>query len=127
MWIFYNPNPKAIRVGDCVIRAISKLTNQSWEEVYLNLSTYGLMMCDMPSANSVWGAYLKENGYKRQAIDSSCPDCYSVSDFAKDHTKGKYLLAISGHVVAIEDGNIFDSWDSSDEIPQYYWLKERED
>ncbi|MBQ0112245.1 MAG: hypothetical protein KBT03_03855 [Bacteroidales bacterium] len=121
MWIFYNPNPKAIRVGDCVIRAISKLTNQSWEETYLDLTTYGLMKCDMPSANAVWGSYLRDKGYVRDAIDNSCPDCYCVADFAREHPRGKYLLAISGHVVAVEDGDWYDSWDSYGELPQYYW------
>lgn len=125
MFIRYNPNPKANRVGDCVVRAICKLTGQSWEDTYCDLATYGLMRCDMPSSNAVWGAYLKDKGYKRTAISDDCPDCYTVEDFEKEHPKGKYLLAISGHVVAVEDGNHFDTWDSCQEIPQYYWqLKE---
>lgn len=121
MWQKFNPNPKHERVGDCVVRAICKLTNQTWDNTYCDLALYGLMKCDMPSANSVWGAYLRDKGYERKAIESNCPDCYTVSDFALDHPHGKYLLAISGHVVAVENGDWFDSWDSSDEVPQYYW------
>ena len=63
MWQKYNPNPQGNRVGDCVIRAISKITNQTWEKTYCELVIYGLMMCDMPSANHVWGKYLKDKGY----------------------------------------------------------------
>lgn len=121
MWQKFNPNPKHARVGDCVVRAICKLTNQTWDNTYCDLALYGLMKCDMPSANAVWGAYLRDKGYERKAIESNCPDCYTVSDFALDHPHGKYLLAISGHVVAVENGDWFDSWDSSDEVPQYYW------
>ena len=31
MYQFYNANPNAARVGDCTIRAISKVLNQSWD------------------------------------------------------------------------------------------------
>ena len=38
MYSYFNPNPiKNKRVGDCVIRAISKALNQSWEETYIEL------------------------------------------------------------------------------------------
>ena len=37
MWIEYLNNPLGLRVGDCVIRAISKALNATWEEVYIDL------------------------------------------------------------------------------------------
>lgn len=30
MWRQYNPNPKGLLVGDCVIRAISKALGMTW-------------------------------------------------------------------------------------------------
>lgn len=33
-YINFNPNPDRKLVGDCVIRAISKAMNQSWEDTY---------------------------------------------------------------------------------------------
>lgn len=33
-FIQYNPNPRGNRVGDCVIRAISKATGRDWETTY---------------------------------------------------------------------------------------------
>ena len=62
MYQYWNPNPAAAKVGDCTVRAISKATKQTWEETYIQLALYGLMLSDMPSANAVWGAYLKDNG-----------------------------------------------------------------
>lgn len=121
MWKYYNPNPKHSRVGDCVVRAICKLTGQSWTDTFCDLALYGLMRCDMPSANAVWGQYLIDKGYKRHFIDDSE---YTVRDFAGEHFKGRYLLAISGHVVCSVDGDWFDTWDSGDEIVVYYWQKE---
>lgn len=123
-FVFYNPNPSEKFVGDCVIRGISKVEKQSWEDVYIGVSVYGLFMCDMPSSNAVWGAYLKSKGYVRHTIPDTCPDCYSVSDFARDHKKGAYLLATGAHVVAVCNGDYYDAWDSGREIPIYYWVKE---
>lgn len=122
---YYNPNPQAARVGDCTIRAISKALDQRWEETYMSLVLQGFLQADMPSANSVWGSYLKKKGFKRQMIPDQCPDCYTVQEFAQDHPDGTYILALNGHVVAIKDGDYYDTWDSGQEVPVYYWQKEK--
>lgn len=124
MFNFYNPNPKRKLVGDCVIRAISKLTSKDWEDVYLGIVLKGYELHDMPSSNNVWETYLRENGYKRMLVPNMCPDCYTVEDFCRDHPTGSYLLATGTHVVAVEDGDYFDTWDSGNEIPIYYFKKE---
>ena len=64
-FVYYNPNPQGLHVGDCVIRAISKATDSSWEQTYMNIMIYGFMMSDMPSANRVWREYLRSKGFKK--------------------------------------------------------------
>jgi hypothetical protein len=59
----------------------------------------------------------------RESIPSECPDCYSVSQFCDDHPVGKFIVALNGHVLAVEDGNYYDTWDSGDETPIYFWRK----
>ncbi len=54
MYVFYNPNPSKKLVGDCVIRGISKLTNQDWKDVHLELCLQSYAMDDIPSSNAVW-------------------------------------------------------------------------
>lgn len=124
MYIRYNPNPQKATVGDCVIRAISKLMRQGWEKTYIELCIEGLLLSDLPSANSVWGQYLRRHGFARYIIPNTCPDCYTVADFAADHPTDAYILALNGHVVAVEDGDYYDTWDSGAECPVYYWHKE---
>ena len=119
----FNPNPSGKRVGDCTVRAISKALNQSWDKTYVHLCVYGLMLSDMPSANAVWGAYLKSRGYERHIIPNTCPDCYSVAEFCKEHPNGTFVVALSGHVVTVKDGILYDSWDSREEVPIYYWKR----
>ena len=67
-YVPFNPNPMNKYVGDCTIRAISLLTNKTWDEIYSSLCAYGFEECDMPSSNAVWGKYLSDLGYQRQII-----------------------------------------------------------
>ncbi len=122
MWIEYNPNPFDRRVGDCVIRAIAKATGKTWEKVYIDLCVQGFMMADLPSSNTIWSAYLKCNGFKRHTVED-CPDCYTIENFCEEHPNGVYVVGTGSHAVAVVDGDIFDAWNSSNEIPQYYFEK----
>ena len=121
----YQPNPCGRNVGDCSVRAISKALGTDWETAYILIMINGFSMCDMPSSDSVWGAVLRQNGFKREAIPNTCPDCYTAEDFCADHPKGIYVLGFGGHVATAIDGVLYDSWDSSHEVPQYYWYKEK--
>ena len=123
MYKFYNPNPMCKRVGDCVIRAVSKALDMGWEETYLDLSIQGYMMGDLLSSNAVWGNYLKNKGYCREVISNECPDCYTISDFCKEHPHGTFIVGTGTHAVAVISGNIYDAWDSSMEQPIYYYVK----
>lgn len=122
-YIPYNPNPAKNRVGDCTVRAISKALNQDWETTYAGLTAYGFMLSDMPSANYVWGAYLRRNGFSKCIVDDHGQDVYTVDDFCRDNPTGTFVLCIDGHVVCAVDGNYYDSWDSGGEIPIYYWAR----
>lgn len=124
-FVRHNENPKGRSVGDCTVRAIAKATGKNWEQTYAGLSLQGFRMCDMPSANHVWGAYLREQGFQRRMMPEECPDGYTVEEFSREHPQGVYILAIPGHVVCVEDGNWFDTWDSGGEIPMYYWERKK--
>lgn len=124
MWIEYNPNPNGKHVGDCVIRAISKALDKSWEDTYIDLCVQGFIMGDVVSSNAVWSAYLtKQKGFKRRTIED-CPDCYTVEDFCQDHPRGIYVIGTGTHAVAVVDGCVFDAWNSLQECPLYYFEKE---
>lgn len=123
MWINYNPNPTGRRVEDCSVRAVAKALDTDWEDAYARIASAGYAMGDMPHSNSVWGAVLRQNGFYRKSIPDTCPDCYTAEDFSEDHKDGIYVLGFGRHVATVKDGDLYDSWDSSKEIPQYYWHK----
>ena len=124
MYVHLNLNRDNKFVGDCVVRAIAKLLNQSWERTYIDLVIQGYIMADMPSSDAVWQAYLRRHGFNRYVIPNTCPDCYTVADFAADHPTGNYLLFVGQHVVTVVDGDYYDSWDSGYRVPIYYFTKQ---
>lgn len=119
----YNPNPVGRHVGDCSIRAIAKALDTDWETAFILVTVNAYQMGDMPSSDSVWGAVLRENGFYKKIIPNYCPDCYTVEDFCEDHPNGIFVLGFGGHVATVVDGKLYDSWDSSKEIPIYYWYR----
>ena len=122
-WRYFNENPTGRSVGDCAVRAVSVALGVDWETAYKMMADAGLAMGDMPSSNSVWGAVLREHGFKRYAVPNTCPDCYTADDFARDHPHGVYVLGFGNHTATIRHGLLMDSWDSSQLNPQYYWTK----
>ena len=123
MWREFNQNPAGRVVGDCAVRAISVALGVSWETAFALIANAAFQMADMPSSNSVWGAVLRQHGFYRHTVPNECPDCYTAADFCKDHPRGVYVLGFGNHVATVIDGDLYDSWDSSSEIPQYFWAK----
>jgi hypothetical protein len=82
------------------------------------------MLCDMPSSNAVWAAYLRHKGFKKRVIPDTCPECYTVKDFCEEHPQGRFVLGTGKHAVAVVDGICFDTWRSEGELPIYYFEKE---
>lgn len=124
MFIEFNPNPKRKLVDDCVIRAICLVTGKDWYTVRTELFLMGLHECDYEWKNYIWGGYLERIGFVQHLLPNTCPNCFTVKDFCKLFPIGTYLLAIGDHVVGVIDGDYYDTWDSGDEIPVYYWKRE---
>lgn len=123
-FIFFNENPKGKRTGDCTVRAISLALGVSWNEAHRILCQRSEDLGDMPSSNVVWASVLRSAGFYRAVIPNDCPDCYTVSDFARDHPWGIYVLKTQDHVLCQIDGNWYDSWNSGNEIVEYYFYLE---
>lgn len=123
MYIYYNPNPYANRIDDCTVRALAKVTGASWKRCHEILADtsrdMGLMMDD----KSVWGKVLKDKGFQKMVIPDSYPDDYTIKDFAGEYMRGVYIVATNSHVVPVIDGDYYDTFDSGDEQPIFFWRK----
>ena len=124
VWYELNNNPTGRKnVGDCAVRAVALALGIDWEQAYALMATAGFVMGDVPSSNAVWGAVLRQHGFYRQSIPDTCPDCYTAADFCNDHPIGVYVLGFGSHAATVLNGDLYDSWDSSNEVPMYYWYK----
>lgn len=122
--IYYNPNPKKNRTGDCVVRAMCKAMDKEWDEVYIDLYRIGFELKVMPNADEAWKEYLIQNGFIYHTIPvkkgSKRP---TVSEFAKNNKQGTYVLRVAHHLVTCHEGYYYDSWDSGDRSMYGYWEK----
>ena len=124
MWKEYNPNPVNVKTDDCAVRALTKAIDTDWETAYARLAMSGFAMGLMPNDVATFAATMRKNDFYRAAIPNTCPDCYTVADFAEDNPEGTFVLASGTHVVTIVDGDIYDMFDSSSMIPLTVWYRE---
>ncbi len=122
MWIKANPNPEGKQVPDCVIRAICIVLNKPWlevsDELYFGFARREYSVtCD----DNIWGHYLYSLGFEPFLLPMSCPKCTTINEFTKMYPKGTYIIGTGKHAVAVIDGNYYDSWDSGNEIPSFFW------
>lgn len=123
VWSRFINNPCRKAVGDCAVRAVSAALNLTWYEAYDLLCQKGREICNLPSADEVWSAVLIDHGFRRRVIPSAMSPRYTAEDFCRDHPQGVYVLAFGGHVATVRDGVLLDSWDSSREVPVYYYSR----
>ncbi len=123
MWKYFNNNPFKLNVGDCTVRAICAATGMDWYTAHKALCDLSADMGDMPSADRVFRDLLEQMGFSKIRIIDRCPDCITVSDFAKSHPRGVYILGPHEHVVTVIDGDWWDSWDSGNAVVTYYFRR----
>lgn len=122
-YIQLNENPHGILVDDCVIRAIATATGRSWDDVYLDLMIEGYEHKNWGNFNAIWWNYLIKKGYKRFLIPDTCPMCYTLKDFVKDHPHGVYIVGDGRHTVAVVNSYYMDTFNSGNMSVLYYFTK----
>lgn len=124
---YYQPNQKDLKdtYGDCVIRALTKVTGKAWVEVFDELVPYARELQCMPNGKPCYERYLADRGFTYKGISNKKgtkrPTVYS---FAKDHPEGVYVLSVAHHLVAVTEGFYWDTWDSGHKSLYGYWVKE---
>ena len=115
MYRYYNSNPYNRHIADCVLRAISLLENKSWEEVYDELSYLSSKKGYMFDNVEFVEDYLDDR-YPRE-----CHYSKKVGEFAQEFPYGKYAITMNGHITAVIDGIIYDTFDCSNRIMRCAW------
>lgn len=138
---YHNQNPKNRLTGDCIIRAISRAMGLPYERVLFELaymsSETGYSMGDKKNIDK----YMEYYGWKRfnqpkfrngkkYTGDQFCIAQQSIlygdgnTGNWEIYPSDRIVAKIGGHhIVAIVDGKVNDTWDSTDGCIGVYWAK----
>ena len=122
---FRNRNPKnLLRAADCVARAISLATGETWEDVVMSITTFALPMGRVFNEKEAYTKWLEHKGWQKQPMPrKSNGSKYTVREFAKLYPKGMYLVNVARHVTVVEDGIIYDTWDCGSRTVGNFYTK----
>ena len=115
MYRFYNANPKGLFTDDCVIRSISVAEGITWDECQRKLSYLSNKEAKILNDVSFVEDYLDKR-YTRK-----CYENVTVGEFAKNCPKGHFLVTMNGHITAIIDNVIVDTFDCSKRMMWCCW------
>lgn len=114
-WKKYNPNPDKKNVGDCSLRAYCAVFNIEWGDAFDEASCVAKANSLMMDTHKTCEIVMKNHGYViDEEFKKSKRKDLTVNEFAMTHPYGRYFLNTHGHLVAVVDGEYYDSWDSGD-------------
>lgn len=138
---FYNANPKGKMTSDCVVRAISTVLRQPYDQTLREMTEMTIKTGYMWNENTGINKYMESKGWiKCKSPRKEDGKKYTGSDFCRTlmhpiyseelnlHNKGfeinNVLANIGGHhIVAIMSGQIWDTWNSSSKSIGIVWVK----
>ena len=128
---YFNANPKNKNTGDCVIRAICTALDKPYSEVVSDLSDLQNKEFYDSSDPKLYGKYLQQQGWIKMPQPKHDDNkkytgiewCEFIKFWDNDNYKRMIAHIGSGHIVAIIDGKILDTWNSSSGCIGNYWVR----
>lgn len=106
-FVYWNENPDGEHIGDCVTRAITFATGLPYEKVQEKLYYCGkLLECDALCVDCY--DFLLTKYFEFASVDAQ--GC-TLDEFGSKYTNGLYLVRSRGHISALLDGVVYDTWD----------------
>ena len=142
-----NVHPYELKVRDCMIRAVAAVEDRPYDACMLELTEYSRNHAGRPinrthpniekrgydhvaslryfDYHGRYRALHADAGRKNSAYTTGGFRAEGVrittKAFAKKHPKGIFAVGVRGHMTAIIDGVIVDSWDCSKRIVTHAW------
>jgi len=122
---YYNANSHNHKCGDCTIRAISTILNQTWEKTFDELIPLCRKYGRLPNDPNIIDKYLKINGFIKQKEPRDFNNKkIRLKNWLEDNPNFNAVAYLgSSHIAAIINGRVFDIWNSSNEILHTYYIK----
>lgn len=120
-----NVNPKGVKSGDCVIRAITTATKKDYFEVVDEMVKIYKKTGYIINDKHGYEKYLKTLGYEKQKQPRK-PDGkkYTLKEFIdiKAEPNKSYIISLANHLTAVENKVLIDIWDCSHKCVLNYWI-----
>lgn len=116
MYAFFNENPLNKYEDDCVVRAISCATGNSWDYVYDYLSDIA----------QYEGTLFDKREFVRNYLDRTYTRLYgiqgSVGEVSAMFPDNVLLITMNGHIVCSKNGIVYDTFDCRKRKVEDVWL-----
>lgn len=123
-FVYENVNPKNRKTGDCVVRAITKASGLSYEEVYAGLCSIGKKTYRMPDSKQTYEKLLEQLGYEKYPMpkhsDNTKFKVHELIDLCSNRT---IIISMANHLTCAIDGIVYDTWDCRSYCVGNYWIK----
>lgn len=116
-FVYFNAHPEGKIVGDCVKRAIAVATGIPYKETSLLLNRLKKETgAEKFNSKTNYEAFLKaQPGFKKLSFPAvKGQPRMTPAQFTKEFPTGSYVLRLAHHLVAVVDGKVYDTWDSTE-------------
>jgi hypothetical protein len=121
----FNANPKKRKTGDCVIRAICKGLDESWEDTYRGMFEIALKTGYAVNSKENFTRYLKSKGYEMEKMPKKITGKrYTVKEFVEQLAKPNktYIINLANHLTVVKNGTLYDIWNCGKKSVGNYWV-----
>ena len=124
---YYNCNPHNRLTDDCVIRAVSASTGDSWDDTIKGLVSCAIKTGYFINTPECYGQYLSDLGYikQKQPVHKDGTKI-KFEEFVKKYNGHAIAHCGKGHITYVADNSTWDTWDVSNEVVGNYWVHKSE-
>ena len=123
MYKYLNEHPKDKRVGDCVKRAFTTATGQTYKEVSKELNQIKRdLNANGYNDNSVWRKFISQKKWYKIPFQATAGEKrMNGHRFCEQYPEGTYVLRMAKHLTVCVDGVIYDTWDCTEKCVYTAW------
>lgn len=120
-----NMNPKNIKAGDCVIRALALADDyEDYLRVYKELFEIGYKKCRMPNDKRVYEKWLQDHGWVKEKMPKKWTGKrYTLQEWIDENPDMTFVASIASHLTFVQEGELIDTWNCSYKCIGNYWIK----
>lgn len=131
-YVYFQPNDKDLKdeVGDCAIRAVCKAFNLDWLAAFDRLCVYARKNQCLPNQDKATKPFLEDAGWHYTSVGRG--KRITVADLAKTFSScdgpmiAHVRVGYRTHLVTIQAGKYYDTWDCGNKLIYGYWSQEED-